>query len=229
MDLIAEDLLAGHRPLVRRYLATRLRDQSAVDEATQETLVRALVGRSRLREPDRLEAWLIGIARRVSAERLREDRRAAPAGSAEDLLPDAAAPDCPERALIAARLEAELTERIAELSPERRAALSLRAAGCDYHEIASTLGWSIAKVKNELHRARARLRAAAALSFSALIASWAISASGPPAPRPRSPEVSAEIPVCFESGIGGVAAAESRYRACMLHSPSEPWAPACFE
>jgi RNA polymerase sigma-70 factor (ECF subfamily) len=45
------------------------------------------------------------------------------------------------------------------LDEERRAALLLRIDhGLDYDEIRNVMGWSLAKVKNEIHRARLELR-----------------------------------------------------------------------
>jgi RNA polymerase sigma-70 factor, ECF subfamily len=48
---------------------------------------------------------------------------------------------------------------IADLTEERRAALLMRIDhGLGYSEIASAMGWSLQKVKNEIHRARLQLR-----------------------------------------------------------------------
>src|SRR4051794_34727180 len=52
-----------HAPGVRRFLGDLLRDDSAADEATQETFVRAHGRMSTLADASKLSGWLFGIAR----------------------------------------------------------------------------------------------------------------------------------------------------------------------
>jgi RNA polymerase sigma-70 factor (ECF subfamily) len=48
---------------------------------------------------------------------------------------------------------------LADLSTERRAALLMRIDhDLGYGEIAEAMGWTLQKVKNEIHRARLQLR-----------------------------------------------------------------------
>ena len=68
-----------YAPAVFRFLADMLRSQSAADEATQETFVRAHGRMGGIREGDKLLAWLFGIARNVAFEALRRGKRDAPA------------------------------------------------------------------------------------------------------------------------------------------------------
>ena len=52
-----------------------------------------------------------------------------------------------------------MAEALGELREERRAALLLRIDhGLAYEDIAQVMGWSLPKVKNEIHRARLKLR-----------------------------------------------------------------------
>jgi RNA polymerase sigma-70 factor (ECF subfamily) len=52
---------------------------------------------------------------------------------------------------------------LADLSEDRRAALLMRIDhGLGYGEIAAAMGWTLQKVKNEIHRARLQLRASLA-------------------------------------------------------------------
>jgi RNA polymerase sigma-70 factor (ECF subfamily) len=142
---------------VRRFLRDLLREPAAADEATQETFVRAhrLIGR--LRDDERLGGWLFGIARNVAMEQLRQRRRAvASADSARE--PRDPAPS-PEARLIGEESVEVLDRALAALGHDRRAALLLRIDHeLGYEEIGSALGWSLAKVKNEVHRARLELR-----------------------------------------------------------------------
>ncbi len=146
-------------PGVRRFLGDLLRDDAAADEATQETFVRAHQRLSTLSQPERLQGWLIGIARMVFMEHLRRQRRdGPPAPEVEPLQVDRA--PTPEAALLTAEADGLLDGALGELSSERRAALLMRIDhGLGYGEIADAMGWPLQKVKNEIHRARLQLRA----------------------------------------------------------------------
>jgi RNA polymerase sigma-70 factor, ECF subfamily len=165
---------------IHRFTGDVLRDAALADEATQETFVRAHARLGSLREGEALLGWLFGIARLVSLEQLRERRRAA-SGSAAGLRPTTATAQSsegpgtpgadprpqevdraptPEAALLTREADRHLDAALGELPGERRAALLLRLDhGLGYGEIAEAMGWSLAKVKNEIHRARVQLRA----------------------------------------------------------------------
>ncbi len=153
-------LFERHVVSVRRFLRDLLRQADAADDATQETFTRAHVQLVKLGEHDRFKPWVLGIARNVAFEARRvrqhdvyeEDDEALPAA----VLPS---PD-PEALLLDAELEAHFTEALGVLSPNRRAALLMRVDhGLGYEEIAQAFGWSMPTVKNEIHRARLKLRA----------------------------------------------------------------------
>jgi RNA polymerase sigma-70 factor (ECF subfamily) len=144
-----------HAGAVRRFLRDLLQDDAAADEATQETFVRAHSRLHTIRDTDRLLPWLLGIARFVFLEQLRVRRRLRPAE--EDLQIDEA--PTPELALLGREADQKLAEALAILPEQRRAALLLRIdQGLAYDDIAAVMGWSVAKVKNEIHRARLKLR-----------------------------------------------------------------------
>ncbi|HLL02331.1 MAG TPA: RNA polymerase sigma factor [Myxococcaceae bacterium] len=154
-------LFEHHGPAVWRFLKDCFRNGAAADEATQETFVRAHGKLGTLRDEDRLAAWLLGIARRVFLESRRsrgvhldvdgEDSQ----GLVEAVLPT----PTPEDMLLDRETEAMLAQALGELREERRSALLLRIDhGLPYEEIAQVMGWSLPKVKNEIHRARLQLR-----------------------------------------------------------------------
>jgi RNA polymerase sigma-70 factor (ECF subfamily) len=61
--------------------------------------------------------------------------------------------------LLDAELERHFTHALTHLSDQRRAALLMRIDhGLAYEDIAAAFGWSIPTVKNEIHRARLKLR-----------------------------------------------------------------------
>lgn len=143
---------------VRRFLGDLLKDSAAADEATQETFVRAHALLSRLKDRVRLQGFLLGIARNVAFE---HHRRGPTREFIEDDLPIEAvlpAPD-PEKLMLDRELEVQFAEALDSLKPERRAALLMRVDhGLPYEEIAEAMGWSLPTVKNEIHRARLKLR-----------------------------------------------------------------------
>ena len=147
-------------PGVRRFLGDLLRDDAAADEGTQETFVRAHSRLGTLEQAGRLQGWLFGIARMVFLEQIRRKRRDAPAPEpeVERLEPDRN--PSPEAVLLSAESDRMLDGALADLSTERRSALLMRIDhGLGYGEIAQAMGWTLQKVKNEIHRARLQLRA----------------------------------------------------------------------
>lgn len=154
-------LFERHVVAVRRFVRDLLRDTHLADDATQEAFARAHAQLGKLTEHDRFKPWILGIARNVAFE-VRRVRQHEPIDDDDDVVPDAVipAPD-PEALLLDRELEAHFTEALATLSPKRRAALLMRVDhGLPYEDIAEAFGWSIPTVKNELHRARLKLRAA---------------------------------------------------------------------
>jgi RNA polymerase sigma-70 factor (ECF subfamily) len=146
-------------PGVRRFLGDLLRDDAAADEGTQETFVRAHTRLGTLEQASKLQGWLFGIARMVFLEQIRRKRREAPSPEPEEDRLQADRGATPEAVLLSAESDRMLDGALAHLSDERRSALLMRIDhGLGYGEIASAMGWSLQKVKNEIHRARLQLR-----------------------------------------------------------------------
>lgn len=149
---------------VHRFLCDLLGDATLAMDATQETFVRSFRRVGELPSDARLAPWVFGVARRVSLE-VRKAR-----GRARRVMVDSPTGDPPDVADHAARSpEAELLDREAlrvvtvaldRLSDDRRAVLLLRLDhSLSYEDISAAMGWSLAKVKVELFRAREVLRA----------------------------------------------------------------------
>ncbi|HZH13918.1 MAG TPA: RNA polymerase sigma factor [Archangium sp.] len=154
-------LFEQHSPTVWRFLRDLFRDESAADEATQETFVRAHGKLGALRDDARLSSWLLGIARHIYLEsrRTRGTHLDIASEENEPLLEAALPSPTPEDLLLDRELEGLLAEALGELREERRSALLLRIDhGLAYEDIAQVMGWSLPKVKNEIHRARLQLR-----------------------------------------------------------------------
>ncbi|MFY0527540.1 RNA polymerase sigma factor [Archangium gephyra] len=154
-------LFEQHSPAVWRFLRDLFRDESAADEATQETFVRAHGKLGALRDEARLSSWLLGIARHIYLEsrRTRGTHLDIASEENEPLLEAALPSPTPEDLLLDREMEGLLAEALGELREERRSALLLRIDhGLAYEDIAQVMGWSLPKVKNEIHRARLQLR-----------------------------------------------------------------------
>ncbi|HEU4535585.1 MAG TPA: RNA polymerase sigma factor [Polyangiaceae bacterium] len=161
-----------HAPAVRRFLEGLLGDAAAADDGTQEAFARAFRRLATLGECDRLAPWLFGIARNVAYELKRGRRRDAggagagraggEAGAADGARPgdEPAEGRTPEDELLGREAVRAVDRALGQLNDDRRAALLLRVDHeLAYDEIARLMGWSLAKVKVEIHRARLALRA----------------------------------------------------------------------
>jgi RNA polymerase sigma-70 factor (ECF subfamily) len=110
------------------------------EEATAEAFARAVARRDALRDP---LAWIYRVAFRVAIDEIRSERRR---GS----IVDVSSPP-PELA--------GLVDALRKLSPNQRAAISLRyVMDLDVSEVARRMGISSPTVRVHIHRGRARLR-----------------------------------------------------------------------
>ncbi len=144
--------------LVRRYerrvgavLARLLPDERDLEEALQDTFVKAWRSLDRFRGDSAVFTWLYRIAVNEALQKLRRKR---PETRELDDVAEAAAepPDLELRSFIAARLKA--------LPFQYRAPLVLRdVEGLSNQEVADVLGISLAAAKSRIHRARMQLRA----------------------------------------------------------------------
>lgn len=132
------------------YLARRLGDLSEVEEAAQESFVRAFVALKKLRRPALFHSWLIGIASRVLKEQFRSAERRERDRAASGMLLEAdpeSRPDYP------------LEEAVAALPETYRQVILLRYyEGLSCLEVATRLGLPLGTVTKTLSRAYSLLR-----------------------------------------------------------------------
>jgi RNA polymerase sigma-70 factor (ECF subfamily) len=151
-------LFERHAPAVRRFAGNLVRDAADADEVTQETFARAHDRLRRLKDPARFRSWVLGIARIVALDLIGDRSRKLPAQARSgviDLDPT------PEAALLDGEARKVLTSEIEKLSADRRAVLLMRLdQELGYADIAESMGWTLQKVKNEIHRARLQMREA---------------------------------------------------------------------
>jgi RNA polymerase sigma-70 factor (ECF subfamily) len=143
-------LVRAQQVRVFRLLGRFFRRPEEVEEAAQETFLRAWTKLATYRGQAPFEHWLTRICLRTAYDRLR--RRGLETVSLGDgAEPGAEAPD-PN-----ARLEVE--RLLARLAPADRFLLTLlEGEGWSVAEIAERLGWTPVNVKVRAHRARKRLR-----------------------------------------------------------------------
>lgn len=155
-------LYEEHGTRIHRFLRDLLGDAALASDATQETFVRAYRQLYLFREGCAVAPWLFGIARNVSLEarraRSRASRVIAPAGEHADAR-EPLAEGSPESDLLSREALRIVDTALGGLSDDRRAMLLLRLDhGLSYEEIAELMGFSLAKVKVEIFRAREVLR-----------------------------------------------------------------------
>lgn len=151
--------------LVRRYLrpihavaASYLSEPADVEDAAQETFLRAL-GAIGGYDPGRPFApWLYQIARNVARDRIAERARGraeAPSGMLRSRLPG------PDVALERSEIRARVDAALARLPERRRTAFRLiDVEGYPAAEVARIMGLSPGTVRSHVHHARRALRAA---------------------------------------------------------------------
>jgi RNA polymerase sigma-70 factor (ECF subfamily) len=152
-------LYERHASRIHRFLRDLLGDAVLAADATQETFARVFAKhREMLRDEERAVPWLFGVARNVSLE-LRKTRMRAGRVLVSGENADAPSSSSPERDALGREAMRVIDAALAQLSEERRALLLLRMDhGLAYEEIGELMGFSLAKVKVEIHRARLVLR-----------------------------------------------------------------------
>lgn len=136
-------------------------DRSLAEDLAQETFVRAYKGLATLREETKLSTWLFAIAKNCAREQLRTRRRNE--GNVElDAEPAFELRDkgrTPSSALLDKELSGVIQTALMKLDEDKRTVFTLKVLQQrSYEEIAEITGFSVGKLKTDLHRARAEMR-----------------------------------------------------------------------
>lgn len=145
---------------VTSFIYDMVGQRELAEELAQETFVRAYKGYGALRDESKLSTWLFGIAKNVAYEALRARKRGRLVGIEEvtEMHTRDDAPQ-PDGQLLNKELGAVIQRALAALDADKRTVFTLKIfQQKSYEEIAVITGFSIAKLKTDLHRARAEMR-----------------------------------------------------------------------
>jgi len=148
------------RPVIS-FIYDMVGERELAEELMQETFVRAYRNLAALREDARLSTWLFGIAKNVAREQLRSRRKLSRKvelddESVQELRDEKPKPD---DFLINQELNGVIRDALSRLDEDKRMVFALKIfQQQSYEEIAAITGFSVAKLKTDLHRARAEMR-----------------------------------------------------------------------
>ncbi len=148
------------RPIIS-FIYDMVGRRDLAEELTQETFVRAYKNLKALRDDTKLSTWLFGIAKNVARESLRYKHRETHRVGFEDdrvlELSDGKQP--PDRELLNKELNGVIQDALGALDEDKRLVFTLKIfQQRSYEEIAEITGFSIPKLKTDLHRARTEMR-----------------------------------------------------------------------
>jgi RNA polymerase sigma-70 factor, ECF subfamily len=148
------------RPIIS-FIYDMVGRRDLAEELTQETFVRAYKNLKALRDDTKLSTWLFGIAKNVARESLRYKHRETDRIGFDDdrvlELSDGKQP--PDRELLDKELNGVIQDALGALDEDKRLVFTLKIfQQRSYEEIAEITGFSIPKLKTDLHRARSEMR-----------------------------------------------------------------------
>jgi RNA polymerase sigma-70 factor, ECF subfamily len=144
---------------VFHFIYQLVSQRDLADELTQETFVRAYRNLKQLRDDSRFSTWLFGIGHNVAREFLRSKQRQIESLSEEINQSEDTRSISPVDGVLEKELNLAIEKALQELDEERRAIFVLKVfQQLSYQEIVEITGFSLAKIKTELHRARLKLR-----------------------------------------------------------------------
>ncbi len=153
--------IANRRKIIHNFIRARITDAAAVDDLTQEALVKAERAAPSLKDSSKVEGWMFRIARNVIADHFRNSKRLVISSS------DGGSAIGPDIALFNQEQESRKAHLLrcvrafAQSLPDHyRTALELvDFEGMSQVELAKRFGLTVSAAKSRVQRARARLRA----------------------------------------------------------------------
>jgi RNA polymerase sigma-70 factor (ECF subfamily) len=143
-------------PDLYRYLLYRTNDEHAAEDLASEVFMRFLNGLHAGKAPDRLPAWLFGVAAHLVADHFRRQSRRPQTSLVDDLPATEAGPEGQTEARLR---EAAVRRALTELTDEQQQVLALRfGEGRSLEQAAHAMQKSVTAIKQLQFRAVAALR-----------------------------------------------------------------------
>ena len=144
-----------HHDRIRSLCTRILRDPATAEDIAQETLLRAWLGRDRMRDED-VGAWLTVVARNLAVSHLRRERRQV----STDAVPDVADESSDPAVHVARNETRRAVRRAMRQVGDRHRWLLIRHAfeGAEYEDLSEELGLSAGGTRAVLFRARQAVR-----------------------------------------------------------------------
>jgi RNA polymerase sigma-70 factor, ECF subfamily len=139
------------------YVVTLGLTPSQAQDVAQEAFLKLYMQLRDGEEIRSLRGWLFRVAHNDALKLKAKDRRLSEIGPAIEVVSQAVGVD---KQMLQEESRRKLSEAIADLSPQQRQVLQLRAAGLRYREIAETVGIGVSTVNEFMRRAVARLKKA---------------------------------------------------------------------
>jgi RNA polymerase sigma-70 factor (ECF subfamily) len=156
-DAIVLQAYEDARDDVYYYVVTLGLAPSQAQDVAQEVFLKLYVQLRDGEEIRSVRGWLFRVAHNEALKVKAKDRRYGEIGPVNE--PVSNAPGA-EKQLLEGESRRRLREALADLSPQQRQVLQLRAAGLRYREIAETIGIGVSTVNEFMRRAVTRLRKA---------------------------------------------------------------------
>ena len=149
-----------HGASVLSFLKRRVGQRDLAEDLLQETFIRAM--RFDSFQEGNLRGYLMSIARHLIINKSRRKQLLVPVETPrEDMQPFETVPSddvSPEESTAASLLHHRLKQAMHSLTQDHRRAFELAVLEqCTYSEICDETGWSLARVKSNVHRARKKL------------------------------------------------------------------------
>jgi RNA polymerase sigma-70 factor (ECF subfamily) len=156
-----ERLVARYLRPIHAVMASYLRERADIEDAVQDTFLRALHRIAAYQPPRPFAPWLYQIARNVARDRIATElRRRTEPFPEGDVAAAAASPDL---ALELSEIRRHVAAAIEELPEQQRTAFRLHdVEGYTTNDVARIMGLSVGTVRSHVHYARRALRLALA-------------------------------------------------------------------
>jgi RNA polymerase sigma-70 factor (ECF subfamily) len=154
-------IFAHHHRFIYKFIYAMVGDQSLAEELTQETFLGAYKGINSIRGESKLKTWLCGIAKNTVYKSFRSEGKqvARTENEIDSLNVVDEKNSAPDRQFLRKELNQVIQTALEQLDEDKRLIFTLKEfQHLSYQEIAEITGYSIPKLKTDLHRAKNQMR-----------------------------------------------------------------------